>query len=373
MKKILLLLVLALGLFGAEPEEIGKPYVQGKPFQGDAVLSPDGNGFYTLDGDVVTKWQISPVKKLLSFKTGIEDFKAPVYQITMTSEGRIVGSGLGADSRYKISASNDGQRIILYSPKTNEIQLWDVKTMKHLKTIKEDLQLGTGTKYGFVSLTKDNQIHVWNDKELTLIKNMDTTLTECTYRVSDDESAVGKCRAFGITNGDNLLSISYSDRGLFIDLDTLEIIDTFFNGLYPYSVKHRMAGGKYSDKFVGESAQNRANRQVTDNPKKFEHTFSSLRKLSKINGKKDGDLALISQSGYGFVDSSFDEEGKVNKKAYLFYQWGDEWVLINYIDGFFSGSDNIKKYLKMKTKDGKIVPMNDATFEKYNKQINLKD
>ena len=372
MKKILLLLILVLGLFGVESEEVGVPYIEiDQSSKYDAVLAPDGESFFTLKGDLVTQWQLSPFKKLFSFKTGIEEFGPPVYQISISSDNQTVGGRSGADSRYKISASNDGQRIILYSPKTNEIQLWDVKTMKHLKTIKEDLQLGTGTKYGFVSITKDNQIHIRNDKDLSLIKDMDTTLTECTYRVSDDESAVGKCRAFGITNGDNLLSISYSDRGLFIDLDTLEIVDTFFAGLYPYSVKHRIAGGKYADKFVGKIAQRRANRQVTDNPKVFEHTFSSLRKLNKIEGRKVGVLALTyMMNQYFFVDSSFDESGKEEYKSlYHFYQFEDEWVFLDYRKGFFTGSENIRKYLKMKTKDGKIVPMNDATFEKYNRLL----
>lgn len=178
-------MVLALGLFGAESEEIGALYIQDERFRGDAVLSPDGNGFYTLKDDLVTQWQISPVKKLLSFKTGIVDF---------------------GPSAYQINVSNDGQRIILYSPKTNEIQLWDVKTMKHLKTIKEDLQLVTGSKYGFISLTKDNHVHVLNDKDLTLIKNIDTGLKDCTYPVSDEgDPIIANCRGYGMTNGDNVL------------------------------------------------------------------------------------------------------------------------------------------------------------------------
>ena len=62
-----------------------------------------------------------------------------------------------------------------------------------------------------------------------------------------------------------------------------------------------------------------------------------------------------------------------NPEKFLHFQFGNEWLLQRKGSNEFMGSENIRKYLKMKTKDGKIVPMNDATFEKYNKQINLKD
>ena len=364
--KILLVLILALGLFGVESEEIGLPDFE-KPLIGEAkwfiqsaVLAPDGESFYTLKGDLVTQWQLSTIKKILSFKTGIIDIKRPGYQINI---------------------SNDGKRIILYS--LQEIQLWDIKSKKHLKTIKEDLSLGTGSKYGFISLTKDNQVHVWSDKDLTLLKGIDTAVKKCYYSMTDYE-AIKKCRALNITNGDNILALIYSDRGLFIDLDTLKIIDEFFqykvegNEIrFPNSdeksKQEQVYTDKYADKFVGVFAQARTYPRST--LKTGSTAFSSIKLLSTMNGQKSKAMTLFkigTEGEYHIIISFLNERGETKRQIYTFYQFDDGWILLDHKNNFFTGSENMRKYLMM-FKDGKYIPMNDETFEKYNKQIDLKD
>lgn len=48
------------------------------------------------------------------------------------------------------------------------------------------------------------------------------------------------------------------------------------------------------------------------------------------------------------------------------------WCIIT-PDGYFDGSLEARKYLYMKTLSGKLVPIDNTTFQKLHKQINLKD
>ena len=116
MKKILLIFVLVVGLFGSETEEIGKPFIEkGQGLVKSAVLDPDGEHFYTLKGETVTKWQLEPIKKVYSFKTGVEP---AIFSIG-----------------YQISVTPDSKKMILRSMDT--IVLLDLENKKIIKSVKE--------------------------------------------------------------------------------------------------------------------------------------------------------------------------------------------------------------------------------------------
>ncbi|MBN2816627.1 MAG: hypothetical protein JXQ67_08080, partial [Campylobacterales bacterium] len=61
------------------------------------------------------------------------------------------------------------------------------------------------------------------------------------------------------------------------------------------------------------------------------------------------------------------------KKAYGLHQYKNGELIINRHSTFEATSPQIIKYLKMKTQDGSVVPMNEATFKKYYTEINLRD
>lgn len=348
MKEILLILILTVGLFGSEAEEIGRPYIDNdNGFIHSAVLAPDGNSFYSLKDDLVTKWQLSPIKKLLSFRTGIVNF------------ARYKG--------YQIQVSGDNKRIILYSFK--EIQLWDIKSKEHLKTIKEDLTLGTSSKYGFLALTKDNYLHIWSDKDLKLLKTM---------KINRDDKYSDNILPYNMINGDNILCINYSLDGLFLDLDTLKVIDTFSNDTeedrkiqrFKISKDKQVYGDKYASKYYPN---------IWDTYMRYiwyeRHfsTFSSVKYLRIRDKTRTSEIVLYKprdRSEYRLQKSFINKHGEKKKTAYSFYQFDDTWILHDKRKRFFTGSGNIRKYLKMKTNDGKIIPMNDITFKTYNK---LKD
>ncbi|SFV68816.1 hypothetical protein MNB_SM-4-1089 [hydrothermal vent metagenome] len=65
---------------------------------------------------------------------------------------------------------------------------------------------------------------------------------------------------------------------------------------------------------------------------------------------------------------------KKKLKAYILYQFDDSWILIGKVRAGrdFSYSGDIKTHLQMKI-DDKVLPINNATFQKYNTEIYLKD
>ena len=348
------LLITLLLVIAVRAEEIGVPYVEKK--QGliqSAVLAPDGNSFYTLKDDLVTKWQLSPIKKLLSFETSI------VYQ--------------SHSDEYQINVSKDNKRVIHYSLK--EIQLWDIENKKHLKTVKENLSLGASSQYGFLALTKSNMLHIWDDKDLTLLK---------TIKIEHDYEWEGARYSYNMINGNNMLFINYVVDGLFFNLDTLKIVDTISN-ITDEDNKIRNAYGhtisKYRQKYMNKYA-NKFNPYLWRTYMKFIweeryfSTISSYALLTSNDTKFKNEIALYklsNNSQYFFAKVFFNQEGKHKRKLYRFYQFKDAWVLMDIRKQYFTGAGNIKKYVKMKTKDGKIIPINNATFKKYNKNIDLKD
>jgi hypothetical protein len=76
---------------------------------------------------------------------------------------------------------------------------------------------------------------------------------------------------------------------------------------------------------------------------------------------------VLKMHEYGSLNALFWLE---NKKL---YQLSDSNWLITTSDGYFGGSPESRKYLYMKTSSGKSVPIDDATYNKFHKQINLKD
>ena len=354
MKNLVLILVLVVGLFGSELEEIGRPYVDNTDgFIHSAVLAPDGNGLYGLKDDLVTKWQLSPIKKLLSFRTGIVNF--PRHK------------------GYQIQVSGDNKRIILYSYK--EIQLWDIKSKQHIKTIKEDLTLGTSSKYGFLALTKDNYLQIRSDKDLKLLKTM---------KINRDDKYSDNILPYNKINGDNILCINYAYDGLFLDLDTLKVIDTFSNDTeedrkirrfhrYEISKYKQVYMDKYASKFHSV-LWNKYMSFLWD--KRHFSTFSSVKYLITRDKTRTSETILYKlrdRSQYRLNKSFINKHGEKKTTGYIFYQFDDTWILHDKRKRFFTGSGNIRKHLKMETKDGKVVPMNDITFKKYNKLIKLKD
>lgn len=346
MKSLLVILVLVVNLFGSDNQKIGVPYIgEDTGLVDSAVLAPDGNSFYTLKDNLVTQWQLTPLEKLHSFKTNI---------MTYDANGK-------AEYKININISNDNKRVILYSPK--EIQLWDIKSKKHLKTnkFKDYVSSGVRSKYGFLTIGENNILTIWNDENLTCKKEI-----WFNYFI--------RFKPFHMFVGDNILIVSYGISDLiYFNLDTFKL---------EYSTR--------TQENLHELFKVKMSEFSTRIEKRYPHKFNSyalywyLKRLSywnlrtmsshkEIHDNYTYEVTLRKSTNYIFIKSFLDESGKFKKQFYTFYQFDDAGILIDKRKKYFMGSRDFKKYLEMRTKDGEVVPMNDATFKQYNQKINLKD
>lgn len=348
--KVLMMTILPVLLIGKESnnsEVIGIPilnFEQGVGLVDSAVLAPNAESFYTLKEDLVTHWQLTPLKRLSSFRTNIK------FHTNKRND-------------YQISTSTDNKRIILYSDK--EIQLWDVKTKKHLNTvpIKELLFSLQRSKYGFLTMDKENILCIWNDENLTLKKS-----------ISFDKFVVPKSffeyydsRPFNMLNGSNILITNYLEGVLFFNLDTFELLHQFNRNNNSQLLDLKYIAEQYSGKFKNSYLYHKYIKQINELKLPKLETVSFFKKSTNFTNEL---ILLNTFDKYQFVKVFLSKSGKLKKHLYSFYQLDDAAVLIK---KSFMGSGDFKKYLKMRKKNGEIAPINNATFKKYNKVINLKD
>lgn len=324
--------MLFMSLFGQSNEKTGIPFIENghgidKPkwYVDSAVLAPEGESFFTLKGDLITQWQLSPIKKLDSFNTG-----------SLCSD---------RDPWCQINISRDGKRIILFSTRKKEIELWSIENKKRIKTIKDNLVVGLSTKYGFLTLNEDSRLHLFDDNNLALLKDLTIKHNLWYYP-----------RPFSAISADNILIINYHEDALFFDLDKLEVIDKLSN------IKQQDRD-KYASKF---------NAYLIDRYIKHRSQLILMPTLSAT--KPPHNIALYKDySKYFFTKVFTDKSDKERYKYYYFYQFDDAWLLMSATKRYFTGSSNVQKYIKMKLKNSDVAPINEATFTKYNRKINLKD
>lgn len=154
--------------------------------------------------------------------------------------------------------------------------------------------------------------------------------------------------------------LRFPGDAIFIDMESLKIID---------QVSYQSSMTAYLDKYSSFFSIKRLKRFL-ERETGMSRERSTYLVPSSDNNTYDEIFTLTFAKSLIIGKFSHDSSKKVI--AYEFHQLNDEWVLYVYKTHLFIGSENIKKFLQMKTKDGKIVPINDATFEKYNTQINLK-
>jgi len=322
-------------------EEIGYPIIDNEAGSIEsATLAPNRKNFYTLKGGKITYWQMNPIKPIDSLQ----------LDVNTTTENRL--------QRYNIYSSQDGKRVILHS--YTQIQLWDLQSKKLLKTIDEPSRLATTYKNNFITVSRDNHLKIWDDKSLKLLR--DKNWGERQF--CNDYGDCYRKDLMNIFAGKELLYLLYSyNTDFFVDFNTLKIIDTsckeidqqdknkyyakYASLFFPTLSKENLGHSHY---FISTSIHNEKNELLTD-----------VMQIVKLGRNSDTILQWIYPQKIG--------KRKINK--YKIYKFNDAWFLYIRRSRYFASSKNAKKYLKMKTKDGKVIPMNDATFQKYNKTISI--
>lgn len=339
MKKIVLVLLFAFSLFAGENEEIGVPYIDSNLGRiNSAVLSHDGLSLFTLKEGVITQWQINSLQKQTSFT--VKDSK----------EERFLG--------WRIHVTNDNSKIILQSD--NELQLWDIQTKKLLQSVSIKFGAGTISKYGYITVD-ERELKIWDENTLRLANTISSFLEFPAEWTKTTPSPVQDWKdlriPMNIIVGDNVVIIQYPQKRIYLDFETK---------VFREDLNKTEALREYGKSFCFEKNLAHLLLEIHNDPGVISYNCS----VNDINELTSMSLAHKSRN---LLRLSINHKKSLSDVR--LYQFDDALLAELIFPGdspFFIAPDSVKKHLKMKMKDGKILPMNDETFKKYNTPINLK-
>ena len=378
MKKIIILMmVFVVSVFagGISSQEIGVPYVEeGRGQVQSAVLTPDGESFYTLKDEIITNWQLEPIKKLNSFKIKLsEDEKK---------------------KKYHMSISSDSKKMIVVTRKS--LLLFDLEKKKLIKKKKDKISMGVmdGSIFKIIynkKILKDNRpirevvYREYNIDNLGVIKEV-LLPPLCNKSTSGCSAHYMHYINYMYMSADKLFVLKLDDSIAVFDKTTLKKLEKIWkiwNKCYFSLDKKNLYctsnTGQYTKINVGILETQKIINKEFDNKKssyinneEFIHRKSLNDIYSNISLYKKLSLVFKFDINDKLTSLNF-YDNKLNKRIATFYQFkNDKWILIS-SDGYFEVSKNARKYLKTKTLDGKTTPINDVIYKKYNKNIGLKD
>lgn len=406
-KRLLMLLIFSISVnaFSENQQEIGEPYFSFESRRHITIAS-DGKTFYVLSAKgMVSRYLISPFKKL-------ETFQMPKIKFPFGSYGA-----------SKILAYDDERKWYFYN--TKSLMRFDMQAKKIVNKVEFE-RFGDGAvvsgdrilalfsgKHSNQPIRNSNpsvgnnvytfiEFHVWNKNDISKIKKVSYF----------DGSKLPKNRLTKFTNpvllkfGDyillSLLPRSGSDAYVTQQQPSFAIFDK--NTLAPL--------------FLASFRDARRNNDVGRNLR-FSHDFSKVyllnaepynarafpnsryqtpaskatleidlntlkRKIVTMDWSEIESKTVVLDVGRGGTSSlHFSQSGNyaswwnqlfdaAKRQESMFYLFPDgEAVLQNKKTKQFQIIDNARQYLKMKNSAGEIVPMNDATFIKYNKLVSV--
>lgn len=359
MKRILILIMVLVVSVWAE--EIGVPYVEKEMGQvQSAVLAPDGESFYTLKDEYVTHWQLEPIKKLSSFK--IKLFEEEKRQ------------------KYSMYISSDSKKMVVMARMA--LLLLDLKKKDLIKRKKAEFYWGIMDGMVFKTtynkkIVKDNKpirevvYKEYNIDNLEVTKELSLPYlcNESTHRCSEHYMHYIN---YMYIYSDKLFVLKLDDIISVLDKKTLKKLDKswkIWNKCYFTLDKKFFYCLSNNEQYTKINLDTLDAKKIVSkdlvHKKSLHDIYSNISLYKKLSLVFDFDIDEKSAS-LDFYNN------KLNIKIAAFYQFkNDEWILIN-SDGYFEASRDARQYLKRKTLDGKIAPINDETYEKYNKKIILK-
>lgn len=351
-------------------QEIGVPQAVEEPVSGcfGAVLSSDGDRFYALREGLLTQYQIKPFKKIGSIEinwTQLKERKGEscrsvwvtndkskliiVYSDRMflldVRTGQILNQYERTDLAisFAITTLNDDELVVLERYGSDEafymnLSVWDANTLKPKRHIRD-----LGKQFGFFAdqvwwgISKiQNRIYLENSRYLVVL-NSKTYSAELTVAKTDrdrpkisksfdklylpDVSKVtdhitGKQSTYDDVRGDNVLVFDQETRHA-----SIENIKNISRDKFDPVLVHRD--------------------QLSRN-KEFVMVGTPFHLIEDLNSRMRFRFTLYESSEAILFECPI---GDLCKKFQL--------------------TPNARKYLIMKNSEGKIVPINDATFEKY--------
>lgn len=395
---LLLLLMFPSIAFAYESsnQETGEPYFDSRNSKGafdrgatvgkvdSAVLAPTGERLYTLKDGVLYQYGLAPLMKINSIDVDFDTHQTKSLP-------------------YRVFVSNNEKRIIIYQK--SRLRLLDMETGRIIRDVPFESELGALNDDEFLTLDNKNTGTVWSVREL--IKKFEFVETgEARWANTENDDArydydisygnvikannyIVLCRSVGYVPGEVIVfdsksynqiwRISYLQIGvpwISYDLATLYIPKygepLWHSKKYIYRIyepreskRHRYPGSTLrlhlpTNKYEVIGMTNSKHRV----------RLASTGRGQQVSPTNQYYMS-IAIGHRGYIGFQYREEGRQNK---YFLQFEDgEAALFEPKTNYFQLTANARKHLKMKNRRGEIVPINDATYKKYNKSGDHKE
>jgi len=367
MQKLFLVFFFTFALFADMGEEIGKPVVDLRNgFIDSAVLSSDGKSFYTLQDQDLIHRNLSPLKKL-------EAWKVPLPGLTVGKEINQFHNIYLLENETKVLITCM-ERSLIYDLQNHKVEK-DVQYGSYSIVKDGDLLYLTHlTPYG-VSYAYNVDLEVW---QLPALKHIRTVnLTMMTEQNSSEPNfykgnlLVGHDVIFYFGSFDVLHMVildkkSFKIKEVQYGDNQVEVTHEGYvdqgNFIYRLSDGEQVERGRS----YGHNWAKEHNKTVVDG---FSFSFRPRRSSCVENlclrAAKNG-----SRLPYIFLKLTDLESSDAWGSAFIAQSHG-ELVVQNHKSRYFETSSYPFDLLNMLTADNKVVPMNEATFKKYNQPLKI--
>ncbi len=325
MKHLILTILFTFSLFA---QEIGVPYVDTREAVAQsAALSPDGETFYTYANNTLTHWSLNPVKVLESVKIEDADIvNGEWHQLfVLANSKKIIFSTRSFIAIYDTAQQKVLKKIKMYRPVANMIgsDLIVVSKMKILKLDPNTLE------------TRSSML---------IPPPFSYTVDDFAYFILDSYDHMS-------------FTIVSLHRFLVINTNSLQIENQYISNNERCSIDTNLqyVEGEKSFNIIEQKLSNESS-GVMREWEPF-YIIKTEKDFSLVNFENRNTLSFIK---------------KIDNKAIRLYQYHNHWIIIN-SNNNFDASPESRKYLYMKTSSGESIPIDDATYNKFHKQINLKD
>jgi hypothetical protein len=366
MKHIILLILITLGVWA---QEIGVPYVQAQNFKTDyrnSSLSPDMKIFYKLDRDgKFTVWNLHPFKKINEiYIDDVSEFTK--FAISINGDKIFVPQTI----RQKSEQDNKNRGVIVVdTEKQRQIAL-----LAHESEIRGVVV----SEKNIFTLTDNSILRRWDIKTFQEKQRTDFNETKIIRHTFAAGMGLGNSvRAEPtklIISGDKTkLIVMFSESILILNSDTLKVVKSIKKNQpsrlnYMDITKNILYyNGMYSLNLDTLEIIQYANTPESENNEWLFHGNNIVNWFRMNQGITPNPKDTLMSKGHVFINP-----GTEQVYATLYEFVGDEWIIIT-PNGYFDGSPDTRKYLYMKAPSGESVPIDDATYNKFHKLINLKD
>lgn len=365
----------------ADNQEIGETY-DNRMYEKDglvdsATLAPSGDRLYTLKDGILRQYSLSPLRKINAITVEFDSRK--------TSEGH-----------YQTFITNDEKRIVIYG--RERLRLLDLQTGKLIKTVPFQSVLGVLNNDDIFTLDNDNKATVWNALDLTKKREFVATGEE-RWSFKEHEVNIERCSLIKVADHIVMYRPAYvSGNGKVFVFDGASYRQIWNVGnadatpsviaydLISLSTPLGKLWNGHSGQYVNPSEEDikkfkearfGVNLKVTIATAQVEYIphnpHSRLhRAIFLWRGASEQQISPTRQyhvvrHSVGTHYAFFYREDGTPRQPKLLLQFEDGEVALMGRDGGFLATENARKHMKMKNKQGEYVPINDATFQKFNK------